>query len=85
LSLFDKEMKSRHGQWLIVIKKSAGTEPAKTQKAATGHQPQPLPATAQTLISESEKNEASPSAAANTNKKNRQHRTRKNPKNGTSP
>src|ERR1700712_3143552 len=36
-------MKSRHGQWLIVIKKSTKTKPAKTQKAATRHRPQPPP------------------------------------------
>src|SRR3954467_6605254 len=32
LSPLDKEMKSRHGQWLIVLKKSARTERAKTKK-----------------------------------------------------
>jgi hypothetical protein len=30
-------MKSRHGQWLIVIKKSDKTEPAKALKAASGN------------------------------------------------
>jgi hypothetical protein len=30
LSPLDKEMKSRHGQWLIVLKNTAKTERAKT-------------------------------------------------------
>jgi hypothetical protein len=32
LSLFDKEMKSRHGQWLKALKKSNRTERAKPKK-----------------------------------------------------
>jgi hypothetical protein len=35
----EKEMKSRHGQWLTVLKKSVKTERAQAQKAAT--QPRP--------------------------------------------
>ena len=37
LSPLDKEMKCRHAQWLIVIKRSASTKRAKTWKAATRH------------------------------------------------
>jgi hypothetical protein len=37
LSLFDKEMKSRHGQWLIVIKRTTRIERLKKQKSATGN------------------------------------------------
>ncbi|WP_414951700.1 hypothetical protein [Caballeronia eucalypticola] len=33
----DKEMTRRHAQWLIVIKKTSNTKPAKTWKAATRH------------------------------------------------
>jgi hypothetical protein len=42
LSPSDKEMKCRHAQWLIVIKRAAKTERAKAQKAATrqGTRPQ---------------------------------------------
>src|SRR5271156_1463742 len=37
LSPLDKEMKSRHGQWLIVIKNLANIERALTYAAATRH------------------------------------------------
>ncbi len=43
LSPLDKEMKSRHGQWLIVIKNLANIEPALTSAAATRHRPRPRP------------------------------------------
>src|SRR3954468_14350707 len=43
LSPLDKEMKSRHGQWLIVLKKTTNTKRAQAQKAATRHQPRPRP------------------------------------------
>src|SRR5271156_2098452 len=42
LSPLDKEMKSRHGQWLIVIKNTANIQPAPTYAATTRHQPRPL-------------------------------------------
>jgi hypothetical protein len=38
-SPLEKEMKSRHGQWLIVPNKSVNKERARTWKAATRHQP----------------------------------------------
>jgi hypothetical protein len=44
----EKEMKSRHGQWLKVIKKSVRTKRAETCKAATQRQPRPLQITART-------------------------------------
>ncbi len=39
LSLLDKEMKSRHGQWLIVIKNLAHLQLALTYAATTQHRP----------------------------------------------
>ena len=39
LSPLDKEMKCRHAQWLIVIKKKANIKPALTYAAATRHRP----------------------------------------------
>src|SRR6202046_508133 len=41
LSPLDKEMKSRHGQWLIVIKNLANMKPAPTYAATTQHRPRP--------------------------------------------
>src|ERR1700675_735449 len=35
------EMTCRHAQWLIVIKRTAKTDRAKAQAAATRHQPRP--------------------------------------------
>ena len=37
-------MKSRHGQWLIVIKRNADSSTPLAQKAATRHKPRPLTA-----------------------------------------